>query len=154
METDMTPPPSNTLMVQNHDVRHVLRAVNLRKVASPDCLTGRVLKECADQLSEVFAKIFNLSLSKFIIPPCLKIGTIIPLPKKTVISSPNDYHPVVLTPVIMNCFKRLVLQHIKANLPPTFDPYLFTYRVNCSPEDAFDTVLHIALTHLEHQGSN
>ena len=46
-----------------------------------DGVTGRVLKECADQLSEVFTKIFNLSLSKSIIPPCLNSATIIPLQK-------------------------------------------------------------------------
>ncbi|XP_037542639.1 interferon-induced protein 44-like [Nematolebias whitei] len=30
----------------------------------------------------------------------------------------------------MKCFERLVLQHIKAYLPPNFDPYQFAYRTN------------------------
>lgn len=147
-ETVKTPPPaynSHILTVQEHDVRCVLRSVNPRKAAGPDGVTGRVLKLCSDQLSEVFTKIFNKSS----IPSYLKSATIIPLPKKTVISSLNDYRPVALTPVIMKCFERLVLQHIKASLPPTFDPYQFAYRANRSIEDAIAT----ALTHLEHQGS-
>lgn len=154
--TILPPAPNNnnyTLTVQEHEVRRVLRAVNPRKAAGPDGVTGRVLKECADQLSEVFTKIFNLSLSKSIIPPCLKSATIIPLPKKPVISGLNDYRPVALTPVIMKCFERLVQQHIKASLPPTFDPHQFAYRANRSTEDAIATALHTALTHLEHQGS-
>jgi len=64
-----------------------------------------------------------------------------------------DYRPVALTPLIMKCFKRLVLQHIKTILPPTFDPNQFAYRANRSTEDAIATVLHSALSHLEHQGS-
>ncbi|XP_058490370.1 extracellular calcium-sensing receptor-like [Solea solea] len=70
-----------TLSVQENEVRRVLRAVNPKKAAGPDGVTGRFLKECAEQLSKVFTKIFNLSLSKSIIPPCLKSATIVPVPK-------------------------------------------------------------------------
>lgn len=80
-------------------------------------------------------------------------ATIIPLPKKTVISGLNDYRPVVLTPVIMKCSETLVQQHIKASLPVTFDPHQFAYRTNRSTEDTIATALHTALLHLEHQGS-
>lgn len=125
-ETVKTLPPasnSHTLTLQDHDVRRVLRAVNPRKAAGPYGVTGMVLKVCADQLSGVFTKILNLSLSKSIVPSCLKSVTIIPLPNKTVINCHNDYRLVKLTPVITKCFERLVLQYIKASRPPTFDPY-------------------------------
>ncbi|KAL6479062.1 hypothetical protein MHYP_G00124950 [Metynnis hypsauchen] len=136
VETDTKPPPvshNHILTVQEHEVRHVLRAVNPRKAAGPDGVIGKVLKVCADQLSVVFTKIFNLSLSKSIIPPCLKSASIIPLPKKTSTSDLSDYRPVTLTLVIMKCFERQ-----------------FAYKPNRSTEDA----LHTALTHLEHQGSS
>ncbi len=156
MVTSFTPDPSGyapPFTIQEYRVRSVLRAVNPRKAAGPDGVTGRVLKECADQLSAVFTKIFNLSLSTATIPSCLKSAIIIPLLKKTAISSLNDYRPVALTPVIMKCFERLVQQHIKASLPDTFDPYQFAYRTNRSTEDAIATALHTALLHLEHPGS-
>ena len=152
--TSSTPASSShTLMVQEHEVRRELRAVNTRKAAGPDGVTGRVLRECADQLSGVFTEIFNLSLSKAIIPSCLKSTTIIPLPKKPVVSSLNDYRPVALTPVIMKCLEKLVQQHIKASLPATFDPHQFAYRSNRCTEDAITTALHTAVLHLERQGS-
>ncbi len=115
MVTLLTPAPRHAppFTIQEHRVRSVLRAVNPRKAAGPDGVTGRVLKECADQLSAVFTKMFNLSLSTVTIPSCLKSATIIPLPKKTVISGLKDYRPVALTPVILKCFERLVQQHIK-----------------------------------------
>lgn len=58
----------------------MVRVVNLRKSPGTDGVTGRVLKERANQLSEVFTEIFNLSQS--IIPHCLKYLKIIPLLKK------------------------------------------------------------------------
>ncbi|KAF7661471.1 hypothetical protein LDENG_00260640, partial [Lucifuga dentata] len=65
----------------------------------------------------------------------------------------KDYRPVALTPVITKCFERLVLRHIKACLPPCFDPHQYAYRANRSTEDAIATALHTALCHLEQQGS-
>ena len=78
-------------MVQGHEVRGRLRPVNQRKAAGPDGVTGRVLRDCADQLAGVFTDIFNQSLSQCTIPPCLKSSTIVPLPKKTTVSCLNDY---------------------------------------------------------------
>ena len=49
------PPPSSidTLTLQEHDVRWVLRSVNPRKVDGPDGVPGKVLREYADQLTGV-----------------------------------------------------------------------------------------------------
>ena len=102
------------------------------------------------QPAQVFTSIFILSLKLAVIPPCLKTATIIPVPKKATTDSLNDYRPIALTLVIMKCFERLVLHHIKACLPPTFDPHQFAYRANRSTEDAI--ALHSALSHLEHRG--
>ncbi len=93
--TDSLPPPAannHTLSQQEHQVRHVLRSVNPRKAASPNGVLSRVLHACADQLTEVFMKIFNISLSKCTIPPCLKSAAIIPIPKKTVTEDLNNYN--------------------------------------------------------------
>ncbi|KAI4905736.1 hypothetical protein NFI96_012693 [Prochilodus magdalenae] len=53
-----------------------------------------------------------------VIPTCFKTTTIIiPVPKSTV-SCLNDYRPVALTSIIMKRLKRLVMRHIKGQLPP------------------------------------
>ena len=136
-----------------HEVRRTLRAVDPRKAAGPDGVSGRVLKDCADQLAGVFTRIFNQSLAESIVPPCLKSSIIVPLPKKPHISSPNDYRPVALTPVVMKCFEKLVRGHITSLLPKSLDPHQFAYREKRSTEDAIATALHTALSHLEQQGS-
>ncbi|KAI3375837.1 hypothetical protein L3Q82_004114 [Scortum barcoo] len=39
--------------------------------------------------------------------------TIIPIPKTSTVTGLNDYRPVALTPIVMKCFERLVMAHIK-----------------------------------------
>lgn len=150
-----SPPDTGTqaLAVQEHEERQVLRSVHTRKASGSDGVPGKVLKACAFELAAVFTNIFNLSLAHAIVPPCLKSATIIPVPKKSAVDSLNDYRPVALTPTITKCLERLVLRHIKASLPPTFDPYQFAYRANRSTEDAISIALHTALEHLEHRGT-
>lgn len=150
---DLTVHSSLNLTVEEHEVRRTLQAVNPRKAAGPDGVPGRVLRDCADELAGVFTRIFNLSLEQSTVPTCLKSSTIVPLPKKTHISSYNDYRPVALTPVVMKCFEKLVRSHIIGSLPRDLDPHQFAYRANRSTEDAVATALHAALSHLEQQGS-
>ncbi|KAI4891767.1 hypothetical protein NFI96_002517 [Prochilodus magdalenae] len=95
--------------------------------------------------------IFNISLSSATVPMCLKATTIMPVPKKSSVSCLNDYRPVALTPIIMKCFERLVMRHIKTLLPPSLDPLQFAYRPNRSTDDAISTTLHLALTHLDNR---
>ncbi|KAI4896082.1 hypothetical protein NFI96_027212 [Prochilodus magdalenae] len=71
--------------------------------------------------------------------------------RKSSVSCLNDYRPIALTPIIMKCFERLVLRHIKTLLPPSLDPLQFAYRPNRSTDDAISTTLHLALTHLDNR---
>ncbi|KAK3569479.1 hypothetical protein QTP86_031423 [Hemibagrus guttatus] len=142
-----------TLTVEESEVRRTLRSINPRKATGPDGVPGRVLKDCADLLAEIFTKIFNQSLARSIVPPCLKSSIIVPLPKKSHISSLSDYRPGALTPVVMKCFEKLVRSHITSLLPPSLDSHQFAYKGNRSTEDAVATALHAAFSHLEKQGS-
>ncbi len=64
------------------DVGKTPSRINPRKAAGPDNIPGRVLKDCAEQLTDVLTDIFNTSLSQAVTPTCLKSTTIIPVPKK------------------------------------------------------------------------
>ncbi|KAK1802673.1 hypothetical protein P4O66_004309 [Electrophorus voltai] len=82
-----------------------------------------------------------------------QISTIVPVPKKSMVSCLNDYRPVALTSIIMKCFKRLVMRCIKTQLPPSLDPLQFAYRSNCSTDNTISATLHLALTHLDKKGT-
>ncbi|KAK0151838.1 RNA-directed DNA polymerase from mobile element jockey [Merluccius polli] len=124
-----------------------------RKAAGPDGVTGRILRDCADQLTEVFTTIFNLLFQKSAVPTCLKSATIIPVPKKSTVNCLNNYRPVALTPIITKCFERLILPYIKSAIPADHDKHQFAYRANRSTEDAVITALHTALTHLDNNNT-
>lgn len=107
-----------------------LRRVNPRKATGPDYIPGRVLRECADQLAGIFTDILNTSLSSAVVPACLKTSKLIPVPKKSTVSCLNGCRPVALTPIITKCFERLVLRHMKTQLPQNLDPLQFAYCPN------------------------
>lgn len=112
------PPPSDQMMMLTPDsVRRSFRRINARKAPGPDNIPGCVLRDCAAELTDVFTDIFNISLVQAVVPTCFKATTIIPVPKKPFPSCFNDYRPVALTPIIMKCFERLVMHHIKSALP-------------------------------------
>jgi len=108
-----------TLSLTTADVRRAHKRINPQKSPGPDGIPGRVLRECADQLAEIFTSIFNLCLYQSAVPTVFKQTTIVPIPKKPSITCLNDYRPVALTPIIMKCFKRLVRTHICSTLPGT-----------------------------------
>ncbi|KAK3545642.1 hypothetical protein QTP70_008782 [Hemibagrus guttatus] len=135
-------------------MKRTLCRVNPRKSAGPDNIPSRLFRECAEQLADVFTDIFDISLSSAVVPSCLKTTTIVPVPKKSTVSCLNDYCPVALTPIVMKCFKRLVMRHMKTQPPCSLDPLQFAYRPNRSTDDAITTTLHLALTHLDKKDSN
>ncbi|KAK3546812.1 hypothetical protein QTP86_002919 [Hemibagrus guttatus] len=146
------PPPNDQVLCLNTaDVKRTLCRVNPRKSAGPDNIPGRVLRKSAEQLVDVFTDIFNISLSSAIVPTCLKTTIIVPVPKKSTVSCLNDYRTVALTPIVMKYFKRLVMRHIKTELPPSLDPLQFAYCPNRSTDDAIPTTFHLSLTHLDNK---
>ncbi len=57
-----TPHNGQALCLSPADVRKTLSTINPRKAAGPDNIPGRVLKDCAEQLTDVLTDIFNTSL--------------------------------------------------------------------------------------------
>ena len=137
------------LILSTTDVQAVLCRTNARKAAGPNGISGRVLRACAVQLSGVLTDIFNLSLAQATVPTCFKTTTIVPVPKHPTAVRLNDFRPVALTSILMKCFERLVLAHVKSTIPQTLDQFQFAFRENRSTEDAIATALHFTITHLD-----
>ena len=56
-------------------------------------------------------------------------------PKKLATISHENYHTVEFTPINTKCPERLILNHIKTCLAPSFIPLKFAYGVNKLTED-------------------
>src|SRR4029434_8744946 len=106
------PPHDQALCLSAASVTRALSTINPRKATGPDNIPGRVLRDCAEELKDIFTDIFNTSLSQAAVPSHFKTSIIIPVPNKPAPSCFNDYRPVALTPIIMKCFERLVMSHI------------------------------------------
>ncbi len=131
-----------------------LMRVNVRKVAGPNGITGRVLRSCADQLAGLFTSIFNESLATSVVPTSFKKSIIIPVPKNNKTPCLNDYRTVALTSIVMKVFERLVKNHICSSIPVTLDPFHFAYHPNRSTDDAISHILHSSLTHIDIENGN
>ncbi len=81
---------------------------------SPACL-----KTCADQLAPHLHKDLQQITGAVQSPVMIQMSTIIPFPKKPIITELNDYRPVALTSVVMKSFERMVLAYLKASTGPT-----------------------------------
>lgn len=93
MPAQKAPPPPD----DPDSVKRTFSRFNAHKGSGPDNTPGRMLGDCAGERTDVFIDIFNISLSKAVVPTCLKATAIIPVQKKSSPSCLNDYHPVALT---------------------------------------------------------
>eukprot|EP00061_Rhincodon_typus_P017384 g46060.t1 len=101
----LTAPDTPGPTVTAADFRSIFLRVHPRKAMGRNGGPGRALRSCADQLAEVFTDIFSLSLLQAKVPTYSKKAIIIPVPKKAHATCLNDYCPVALTSIIMNCFE-------------------------------------------------
>ena len=98
------------------------------------------------------ADIFDISLTRSVIPPSFKQATIVPVPKNAKATFLNPFRPAALISLAMTamkCFERLAMAHINTIIPHTLDPLHFAYCPNRSTDDAMSIALHNAISHLD-----
>lgn len=88
-------------------VLKLFRGVRERKSPGPDGIWGRILKNCAEQLADIFCFIFKMSLNLHKVPRLWKESIIVPVPKNKVPKSLNEYRPLALASLIMKTFERM-----------------------------------------------
>ena len=134
-------------------VESLFTKLDVKKLAGPDSISGKLLKVCASQLCSVFANLFNWSLRECCVPSVWKNSVICPIPKKKNPSSLNDYRPVALTSIVMKCFEKLILRRLFTFTNKNLDPLQFAYKPHRGTDDAILSVLHNAFLHLDKAGS-
>ena len=96
--------------------------------SGPDVISSRMLKSTASSIAYPLSHIFNLSLQSGILPSDWKHSHIVSIPKtKSPSSSPSDYRPISLLPIISKVLQRQVYNFI-------FD---FCYRHNVISNSQF-----------------
>lgn len=127
--------------------------VNPHKAPGPDGVKGRVLKECASQLGQVFARLFGLLLNNQFVPRIWKTATITPVPKKANATLMNDFRPISLTSVLCKCMERVVSNRLITSVTDRMDPLQLAYKARRGVEDATLILLNAISQHLDSANS-
>ena len=127
----------------------VFNSLKVNKSHGPDYVTPKLLKTCASQLAAPFTKIFNLSLNQHKLPLIWRTSEIVPVPKKSKVSSLNDLRPVALTSVLVKCMEKLVLRLLLPCVEPFQDPHQFAYKSKRSVDDAVSVFVNHIYSHVD-----
>ena len=110
-----SPPPRYPLdLLCSHDeILNLLLHLPSDTATGPDEISSRMLRSTAFSIASPLTHIFNLSLSSGIFPSDWKLSHIVPIPKtKSPSSSPSDYRPISLLPIISKVLERHVFNFL------------------------------------------
>jgi hypothetical protein len=102
----------SNLILSEVEVYNVLTKLDINKANGPDGIATIIYKNCAKTLCESLTLLFNLSLSKGIIPQEWKKANIVPVFKKGNKSDISNYRPISLLPIVGKVLERCVHSHI------------------------------------------
>ena len=119
----------------------------------PDYISGRLLKTCTSVLCDIYCRIVNWPLKECSVPGAWKSSIICPVPKKKSPTTLNDYRAVALSSLAMECFVKIVVQHLLTFTSQQLDPFQFAYKSHRGVDDAILTLLHKAFIHFDNAGS-
>ena len=136
------------LEIMECDVLRSFKRLNPRKAPGPDGIKSKLLKNCASQLCKIFTYVFQFLMNAHSMPRAWKTSTIIPIPKNSKASQPNDFRPVALTSVLAKCFESILCKFLKSQVAEKLDPFQFSYRAKRGTDDACLTLLNYLSKHL------
>ena len=139
----------NDVVLSESEVRKVLSDVNPRKARGPDRVSGKVLKECSEQLCVVLTRLFQLLMNCHYVPISWRTSQITPVPKHARAKELNDFRPIALTSLVCKQLERLVCNNLTSSLSGRLDPLQFAYKAKRGVADATATLLDSCCSHLD-----
>ena len=99
-------------------VRETLRSVDRFKACGPDNVSGRVVRECADELAVPIAKLCRLSFEQGVFPKQWKCANVVPIHKKGSKTMAVNYRSVSLLPIFSKVVERIVFTSLFNHVKP------------------------------------
>ena len=120
------------------DMEDALRTLNVNKSSGPDGLHPRVLKELSTVLSYPLKLLFDKTIAQGKLPSQWKVAEVRPIFKKGNKTSPGNYRPVSLTPIICKIFEKFIkdsiFKHLTVNNLLSDDQYGFCGGPSCTTQ--------------------
>ena len=124
---DLSNSNDRRIVFTEQEVCTALSKTNAKKASGPDHLCGKVLKVCCQQLCSILCRVYQKSMDSHIIPLIWLTSELVPVPKIPLPAIKNDLRPIALTAIIMKCFERVVMKHLRPQ--DLIDPFQFAYQV-------------------------
>lgn len=99
---------SNVEPLTIYEVLHFMKKVP-NKSCGPDGIPPWVFRNCAYFLCPAVTYLFNLSLSKSVVPECFKLANVIPVPKCEKPQNVSEFRPISLLPVLSKIFEKIIV---------------------------------------------
>ena len=100
------------------ETRLVLENIDVTKASGPDNISGRILKECAIEISPSLTKPFNVSLSLGNVPESWKLANVSPIFMKSDKENCSNYRPISLLCIASKVLESAVLNQLKSEILP------------------------------------
>ena len=111
-------PPADYLCTEE-EVFDLLASLDVSKSSGPDGISASMLKYTANSITPSVTKLFNQSITQAQIPTHWKKSVIVPVPKSTDASTPTNYRPISLLPLLSKLLEKhiyeVILHHLQAN---------------------------------------
>ena len=113
---------STEILCTEEEVCHLLKQLDKANATGPDGILARMLKETASTITPSVTELFNLSLHQQTFPSQWKYANVVPIPKNSASkSSPNNYRPIALLPIVSKVFEKyihsIISDHLDENCP-------------------------------------
>ena len=93
-----------------------LCGLDTSKSSGPDGFSARMLKSTAANIAPSIAQLFNLSISLGKVPSAWKLSFVVPIPKSSRTSEPNNYRPISLLCVLIKLLEKHIYSLIVCHL--------------------------------------
>jgi hypothetical protein len=93
-------------------IEKLLKNLDPNKAPGPDKIHGKILKNCAKQLSIPLALLFQTSYYTCTIPNEWKSANVVPVFKKGSKNNVQNYRPISLTSLVMKIYERVIASEL------------------------------------------
>ena len=111
--------PSAQYLCTEEKVFNLLASLDVSKASGPDGISARMLKYTATSITPSVTKLFNQSIVQARIPTHWKKSVIVPVPKTSDTSTPTNYRPISLLPLLSKLLEshiyELIMHHLQSN---------------------------------------
>ena len=140
--------PLRSFHVSTECVREILSSVDRHKACGPDNISGRIIRECADELAVPVTKLCNLSFRQSVVPDVWKRANIVPIHKKGSRNSPVNYRSVSLMPIFSKVIERVVFTSLFKHVRPVLSNKQHGFMPGRSCTSNLCTLLHEAWSNI------